>query len=112
MDQYQRQLDRIQISICAILFVLLFGGILVLPRIGQYIWIAIIIAIHVRVTLVISRREEQLEKLNPANETTERSAWYYAAERHVAIPDVDGTKVLSADPKWIASPETRCSTEK
>ena len=99
MDQYQRQLDRTQITICAILLALLFGGTLVLPWIGQCIWIAIIVAIYVRVTLVISRREELLEKLNPTNERTERSVWYYATERRIAIPDPNRTEALGAASK-------------
>jgi hypothetical protein len=70
------------------------------------------VAIYVRVTLVISRREELLEILDPTDETTEYSAWYYAAERHIAIPDPNGTKVLGDDPKRIAIPPVRCSEEK
>jgi hypothetical protein len=40
MDEYRRQSERIQIKICVMLLGLLFDGLLVLPRIGQYIWIA------------------------------------------------------------------------
>jgi hypothetical protein len=41
---------------------------LILPRIGQIIWIAIIAAVYVRLTLVIAKREELLEKLQPSVE--------------------------------------------
>ena len=52
---------------------LLFGGIAILPWIGQVIWIAIIGAAYIRVTLVIARREELLEKLNPTPQGNEQS---------------------------------------
>ena len=97
MDQYRRQLERIEIKICAILFALLFGGLLVLPRIGEYIWIAIIMAIYIRVIPVIWRREEQLDKLKPTSETAQPSAWHDAAERHIAIPDRDRTTLFPTD---------------
>lgn len=41
------------------------GDVLILPRFGQFIWIAIIAALYIRVTLVIAGREELLENLNP-----------------------------------------------
>ena len=41
-----------QLKIYAALLVLLFGGILILPRIGQVIWIDIVMAIYIRATLV------------------------------------------------------------
>jgi len=65
MEECRRRLERP---------VLLFGGILILPRIGQIIWIAVFMAIYIRVTLVIARREELLEELHPTRETNERSA--------------------------------------
>jgi hypothetical protein len=37
MEEYRRQLERIQIKICIFLLALLFGGLLVLPWIGQSI---------------------------------------------------------------------------
>lgn len=75
MEQFRRQLERIQIRICIFLLVLLFGGLLVLPWIGQCIWIAIIMAIYIRLMLVISRREELLERINLPSEDIERSVW-------------------------------------
>ena len=58
MNEYRRRLERTQITLCVLLILLLFFGLLILPRIGQVVWIAIITAIYVRVTLVIARREE------------------------------------------------------
>ena len=68
-----------------------------LPRVGQIIWITVLMAIYVRVTFVISRREELLEELHPTRETNERSAWYRARERRVVISDTEGTLVLEVD---------------
>jgi putative tryptophan/tyrosine transport system substrate-binding protein len=61
MNEYRRRLERTQITLCVLLILLLFFGLLILPRIGQVVWIAIIAAIYIRVTLVIARREELLE---------------------------------------------------
>ena len=44
MEEYWRRLERTQLKICVLLLVVLFGGVLILPRIGQAIWIAIIAA--------------------------------------------------------------------
>jgi hypothetical protein len=46
-----------------------------LPWIGQVIWIAFIMAIYIRLILVITRKEELLEELDPRRETTKCSAW-------------------------------------
>jgi hypothetical protein len=51
MEQYQHRLERTQIKIYVLLIVLLF-----LPWIGQVIWIAVIMAIYIRPTLVIASR--------------------------------------------------------
>jgi hypothetical protein len=40
MDEYQHRLERAKFKIDAALLALLFGGILILPGIGQLIWIA------------------------------------------------------------------------
>ena len=61
MNEYRRRLERTQIKFCVLLILLLFTGLLILPRIGQVVWIAIITAIYIRVTLVIARREELLD---------------------------------------------------
>ena len=98
MEEYRRRLERTQLKICVLLLVLLFGGVLILPRIGQAIWIAIIAAAYIRITLVIAKREELLEKLNPTRESNGRSAWYDARERRIVISDSDGTWVLGVDP--------------
>jgi hypothetical protein len=66
MNEYRRRLERTQITLCVLLILLLFFGLLILPRIGQVVWIAIIAAIYVRVTLVIARREELLEEQSVA----------------------------------------------
>jgi hypothetical protein len=68
MEEYRRRLERTQIEICLLLLVLLFGGLLVLPRVGQFIWVAVIMAIHIRVTHVITRREELIERGRPKHE--------------------------------------------
>ena len=39
MEEYWRRLERTQIKICVLFLALLFGGVLILPRIGQAIWI-------------------------------------------------------------------------
>ena len=83
---------------CRLTLVLLFGGVLILPRIGQAIWIAVVAAVYIRTTLVIAKREELLEKLNPTRESNKRPAWYDARERRIVISDSDGTWVLRADP--------------
>jgi hypothetical protein len=98
MEQYRRRLERTQIKICVILLVLLFGGLLTLPRIGQLIWIAVVMAIYIRLTLVIARKEELLEELHPTRETNERAAWYDVRERRIVISDSDGTRVVGVDP--------------
>ncbi len=97
MEEYRRRLERTQIKICVLLLVLLFGGLLLLPRIGQIIWIAAIMAIYIRVTHVIARREELIEAIHPTYETNERAAWYDARERRVVISDTEGTLVLEVD---------------
>jgi hypothetical protein len=56
MNEYRRRLERTQIKFCVLLILLPFTGLLILPRIGQVVWIAIIAAIYIRVTLVIARR--------------------------------------------------------
>jgi hypothetical protein len=65
MEQYRRRLEHTQIKICVLLLVLLFGGLLTLPWIGQVIWIAVIMAIYIRVIFVITRKEDLLEELRP-----------------------------------------------
>jgi hypothetical protein len=50
------------------LAVLLFGGLPTLLWIGQVIWIAVMSAIYIRVILVITRKEELLEELDPRRE--------------------------------------------
>jgi hypothetical protein len=98
MVEYWRRLERTQIKICVLLLILLFGGLLVLPRIGQIVWIAVIMVIHVRVTHVIARREELLEHHLPKGETHERSAWYDARERRIVVSGSDRSWILEADP--------------
>jgi hypothetical protein len=93
MEEYRRRLARTQLKIYAALLVLLFGGIQILPRVGQLIWIAIIMAVYIRVTLVISRKEELLEELHPTRETKERTAWHDERERRVVISDAEGLDV-------------------
>jgi hypothetical protein len=72
MNEYRRRLERTQIKFCVLLILLLFAGLLILPRIGQVVWIAIITAIYIRVTLVIARREELLEEQNAARQDNQR----------------------------------------
>jgi hypothetical protein len=72
MNEYRRRLQRTQIKFCVLLILLLFIGLLILPRIGQIVWIAIIAAIYIRVTLVIARREELLEEQGAAREDNPR----------------------------------------
>jgi prepilin signal peptidase PulO-like enzyme (type II secretory pathway) len=95
MEEYRRRLERTQIKICVLLLVLLFGGLLLLPRIGQIIWIAAIMAIYIRVIHVIARREELLEQRR--HETNERSAWYDVHDRRIVISDSKGTWCLEVD---------------
>ena len=97
MEEYRRRLERTQIKICVLQLVLLFGGLLLLPRIGQIIWIAAIMAIYIRVTHVIARREELIEALHPTCETNERAAWYDARERRIVISNSNGTWILDVD---------------
>jgi hypothetical protein len=99
MEEYRRRLERIQINICVVLTLALFGGLLILPRIGQIIWIAIIAAVYIRLTLVIAKREELLEKLHPPGENNERSVMYDARERRIIISDSKGSWILGVDPK-------------
>jgi hypothetical protein len=47
----------------------------VLPRVGQIIWITVIMAIYVRVMHVIVRRQELLDRSHHKDETNVRSAW-------------------------------------
>jgi hypothetical protein len=77
--------------------VLLFGGLLTLPWIGQVMWIALIMAIYIRVILVIARKKEHLERLDPRRETGRRFACYDSRMRHIVISDSDGTWVLAVD---------------
>jgi hypothetical protein len=81
MNEYRRR-QRTQIKFCVLLILLLFIGLLILPRIGQVVWIAIIAAIYIRVTLVIARREELLE---------EQSATHDARARRIFTSDPKGT---------------------
>ena len=55
-------------------------------------------AIYIRLTLVIARKEELLEELHPTRETNERAAWYDVRERRIVISDSDGTRVVGVDP--------------
>jgi hypothetical protein len=99
MEECRRRLERIQINICVVLTLALFGGLLILPRIGQIIWIAIIAAVYIRLTLVIAKREELLEKLHPPGENNERSVMYDARELRIIISDPKGSWILGVDPK-------------
>jgi hypothetical protein len=81
--------------------VLLFGGLVVLPWIGQCIWIAIIMAIYIRLMLVISRREELLERIDLPSEDTERSVWCDVHERRAVISKSEGALILDAGPKSV-----------
>jgi hypothetical protein len=99
MEEYRRRLERIQINICVVLTLALFGGLLILPRIGQIIWIAIIAAVYVRLTLVIAKREELLEKLQPSVENNERSVMYDTRERRINISYSKESWILGVDPK-------------
>jgi hypothetical protein len=75
MNEYRRRLERTQIKFCFLLILLLFIGLLILPHIGQIVWIAIIAAIYIRVALVIARREELLEEQGAAREDNPRLHW-------------------------------------
>jgi hypothetical protein len=97
MEEHRRRLERTQLKIYAALLVLLFGGLLILPWIGQVIWIVFIMAIYIRLTHVITRKEELLEELYPRRET-KRAAWYEVRERRLAIRRYsDGTWPLGVD---------------
>jgi hypothetical protein len=63
MEKYRRRLEHTQIKICVLLLLLLFGGLLILPWIGQVVWIAVIMATYIRLIIVIARKEEVLEEL-------------------------------------------------
>jgi hypothetical protein len=97
MEEYRRRLERMQIKICLLLVVLLFGGLLVPPRVGQIIWIAVIMAIHIRVTHVIARRQELLERGRPKHET-HGWPWYCARDRRIVTSGADDTWILETDP--------------
>jgi hypothetical protein len=77
MNEYRRRLERTQIKFCVLLILLLFTGLLILPRIGQVVWIAIIAAIYIRVTLIIARREELLEEQSAARQDNQRLAPHF-----------------------------------
>jgi hypothetical protein len=108
MEENRRRLERTQLKIYAALLVLLFGGLLILPWIGQVIWIAFIMAIYIRLIVVITRKEELLEKLHPRRKT-KRTAWYEVRERRSAITDYsDGAWPLGVDSNCDRKPiETR-----
>ena len=93
MEQYRRRLEKI----CVLLLVPLFGGLLTLLWVGQVIWIAVIMAIYIRVIFVIARKEELLEELDPMRETTKCSPWYDSRQRRVVISDSYRTWVLGVD---------------
>ena len=97
MEKYRRRLERIQINFCIVLTLALFGGLLILPHIGQVVWTAIIAAVYIRVTLVIARREELLEELQPMREDRERTAWYDVSERRIFLSDSKGTWASGID---------------
>jgi hypothetical protein len=97
MEEYRRRLERTQLKIYAALLVLLFGGLLILPWIGQVIWIAFIMAIYIRLILVITRKEELLGELDPRRETTKCSAWSDSGQRRVGISDSNRTRSLRVD---------------
>jgi hypothetical protein len=87
MEEYRRRLEHTQLKIYAALLVLLFGGLLILPWIGQVIWIAFIMAIYIRLTHVITRKEELLEELHPRRGPTKCSAWSELGRRRGGISD-------------------------
>ena len=91
MNEYRRRLERTQIKFCVLLILLLFTGLLILPRIGQVVWIAIIAAIYIRVTLVIARREELLEEQSAARQDNQRH-------------DARACRIFIADPKGAQPP--------
>jgi hypothetical protein len=97
MEHYRRRLERTQIKICVLLLVLLFGGLLILPPIGQVIWIAIIMAIYLRLIFVIARKEELLEEIDPTRERTRCSAWHESRQHCVGISGSDTNRVLRVD---------------
>jgi hypothetical protein len=82
MNEYRRRLERTQIKFCVLLILLPFTGLLILPRIGQVVWIAIIAAIYIRVTLVIARR--------PRAKITNGSNRHDARARRIFIADPKG----------------------
>jgi hypothetical protein len=96
-----------RVSIPQLQPVLLFGGILILPRISQVIWIVIVMAIYVRVTLIITRKEELLEEFCPTRETNQRAAWYDTREHRIVTSDSDVTRVVDVDPTAVVGPP-RC----
>jgi hypothetical protein len=100
MEETWRRLERTQLKIYAALLVLLFGGLLILPWIGQVIWIVFIMAIYIRLTHVITRKEELLEELHPRREPTKCSAWSELGQRRVGI---SGSWALRVD----ANPRNR-----
>ena len=107
MEEYRRRLERIQINICVVLILALFGGLLILPRIGQIIWIATIAAVYIRLSLVIARREELLEEVHLIREDDERIAWYDASERRIFLSDSKGAWALNIDAR-SARPADSC----
>jgi hypothetical protein len=103
MEEYRRRLEHTQLKIYAALLVLLFGGLLILPWIGQVIWIAFIMAIYIRLILVITRKEELLEKLDPRRGPTKYSAWSNSGQCRVGFSDSDRIWALRVD----ANPRNR-----
>jgi hypothetical protein len=104
MDEYRRRLERTTLPICAFLVILLFGGVLALPRTGQVIWIAVVFATYIRLILVITRREEELEE-SPTHENKRGSAWYAASGSPRTISETRNTPAVRHEPAFGRRPK-------
>jgi hypothetical protein len=99
MEEYRRRLERTQIKIwpssaCSPLRWALGASACRTDHL-----VTVIMAIHIRVTHVIARREDLLERGRLKHETHGRTAWYDPRERRIVTSGVDDTWILETDPR-------------
>jgi hypothetical protein len=98
VEEYRRRLECTEITVCMFLLYLLFGGLLTLPWIGQVIWLGVISAVHIRVIMVIARREKLLKEAETTlHDSGESRSTRCDPERQVVVTDSEAKWVINED---------------
>jgi membrane protein implicated in regulation of membrane protease activity len=85
-DSSLQRLERTDTVLYLGLTIALFAGLLLFPYWGQVVWVALIGAAYIRLTIVIMRRERQLT-LMTEREGGQRTTCDHRGQGHIRVGD-------------------------